>query len=83
MPGGKTLLPAAVASADEIKMVIGKPADLDRLQRILDHYPIKPDCQVCLQPLSGSRKATDLCLDAALRLGYRLSVQTHKAIGVR
>jgi 7-carboxy-7-deazaguanine synthase len=83
MPGNKRVLAAALAAADEIKMVIGKPADLDTLDALLAQATPKPGCQVCLQPASQSEKATRLCVETAMRRGWRVSLQLHKYLGVR
>jgi 7-carboxy-7-deazaguanine synthase len=83
MPGGRPLIPAVLAEADEIKMVIGKPADVEQLDRVLALLPHHLRLKVTsLQPLSGSRKATELCVETAKARGWRLSVQTHKVIGL-
>jgi 7-carboxy-7-deazaguanine synthase len=83
MPGGKGILSAAVRPADEIKFVIGKLADLAKLEKFLQDYPTKATCTVCVQPMSASEKATQLCIEAAQKKGYRLSLQTHKLISQR
>lgn len=84
MPGGKEVLDSAIARADEIKMPVGKPDDIERLVRVLARRPVdarKPS--VWLQPLSQSEKATELCVAQATIMGWRVSIQTHKYLGVR
>jgi len=76
MPGGREVRDDALRRADEIKLVVGKAADVDRALQLLNYGP------VWLQPLSQNQKATDLCVQACLEHGFRLSVQTHKYIGV-
>lgn len=90
MPGGRALVDATLARADEIKMPVGKPADIDRLRVVLDrsraaraHRNLTGAPHVWLQPLSQSEKATALCVEAATANGWRLSLQTHKYLGVR
>jgi 7-carboxy-7-deazaguanine synthase len=91
MPGGLKVLPAAVARANEIKMPVGKPADVEKLKAFLAEHPAVgvaytgpgPAPLIWLQPLSQSDKATALCLEAAAEHGWRLSLQTHKYLGVR
>lgn len=78
MPGGRTVLREVVELADEIKMVIGKPADLDKLDDLLDGATLKPTAQICLQPMSVSVAATKFCIETVQARGWRLSVQTHK-----
>jgi 7-carboxy-7-deazaguanine synthase len=79
MPGGFDVRTDALARADEIKMPVGKPRDLERLEALL------PSCRanvhVCVQPLSLSPAATRLCHDTALKRGYAMSVQVHRILG--
>lgn len=84
MPGGKHIVPNVVSAADEIKMVIGKQDDIQKLEELLSTCRV--DLQktiICLQPMSLSRRATDLCIQTAMRRGWRLSIQTHKLVGIR
>jgi 7-carboxy-7-deazaguanine synthase len=81
MPGGKPVLPEALAVADEIKMVIGRPRDIERLDRLLTVCQLKKEVQLCLQPVSQSPRATDLCVQMVQARGWRLSLQTHKYLG--
>lgn len=81
MPGGYEVKSQALARADELKMPVGKPADIEALQNLLANWPHPR--HVWLQPLSQSKKATQLCLAAARDNGWRVSIQTHKFIGVR
>jgi 7-carboxy-7-deazaguanine synthase len=82
MPGGKQIKPEAFFEAHEVKHVIGKPADIEALDNLLTR--IKPfvrnkDLQICLQPVSQSKKATQLCIETVQRRGnLRLSLQLHK-----
>ena len=83
MSGGKALLPEALAAADEIKHVVCTGADIEALDRLLLEMPLRDDVQICLQPVSGQGKATDLCTRTAIDRGWRLSLQTHKLVGIR
>lgn len=85
MPGGFRVLPEAVRRADEIKWPVGKPADVDALLAFLREHKSAAgyDQPVWLQPLSRSPKATALCVEAATRHGFRVSIQVHAFIGVR
>lgn len=83
MPGGKEVLPETWETADEIKFVVGKQSDIDVLDSWLDRVTLKPTAEICLQPISVSEKATKICLDTVQARGWRLSIQTHKLIGVR
>lgn len=84
MPGKRSVLPDVVAGASEIKMPIGRKSDIEKLRRFLDtiRFPAEPP-PIWLQPLSASPKATALCIEACLEFGWKLSIQTHKFIGVR
>lgn len=83
MPGGKTIKPEALAVADEIKHVIGRQRDIDDLDTLLAKMSLKVGVQICLQPVSASEKATELCLEVVQKRGWRLSLQTHKFIGIK
>jgi 7-carboxy-7-deazaguanine synthase len=83
MPGGKVVRLEALAGADEIKHVVGRPRDIDELDALLAGRPLKPNVQICLQPVSLSRKATELCIETVPARGWRLSVQIHKYLGAR
>ena len=90
MPGGKTVRPDALARANEIKMPVGKPDDIIKLTELLATMPRKAAqgdshafALVWLQPLSQSAKATALCVYEATKRDWRLSLQTHKYMGVR
>lgn len=78
MPGGRQVLREVIEVADEIKMVIGKETDLDRLDVLLAENPTKPGVQICLQPMSQNDRATKLCIETVQARGWRLSVQLHK-----
>jgi 7-carboxy-7-deazaguanine synthase len=82
MPGGKVVQAEAISVADEIKQVVGRQSDIDRLNGFLQTVTLKPGCQICLQPVSQSGKATKLCIDTIQANGWRLSVQMHKYLGL-
>lgn len=83
MPGGKDLLFDALQLADEIKMPVGKVADVERLGDLLMARRSQKRIAVWLQPLSQSPKATQLCIDAARENGWRVSFQVHKYLNLR
>jgi 7-carboxy-7-deazaguanine synthase len=84
MPGGLPVLPEVVHGADEIKFVVGKAADLDKLTELLNRCTLKPNAQVCLQPMSTNERATRLCIQTVMEKGnWRLSLQTHKFVNLR
>lgn len=81
MPGRLEVLPEAFGRADEIKMPVGKPGDIEKLLNALPPCGLR--ASIWLQPLSQSEKATQLCINEARQRGWRVSIQTHKFIGVR
>ncbi len=82
-PGGLPILSEVVRGADEVKMVIGRERDIERFEEFIREHALGDTSRISLQPMSASRKATELCVATALRLGCRVSIQTHKVIGVR
>ncbi len=82
MPGHKTLKSTAIYRADEIKMPIGRMEDLGKLKEFLSEYNIK-DKSIWLQPISCNKKATQICVNAALQNNWRVSVQIHKFLEIR
>jgi 7-carboxy-7-deazaguanine synthase len=83
MPGGYQVLMSAVHRANEIKMPVGKMADVDKLKNFLKEYNRVDLPMVYLQPLSQSEKATELCIEQARLNGWRLSAQLHKFLKIR
>jgi 7-carboxy-7-deazaguanine synthase len=89
MPGGRAIIAAALAPAHEIKFVIGKDTDVLKMGDFYHQYadiigsehPAVP-AEKCVQPISQSAKATELCVKLALEKGYRLSIQVHKYVGL-
>jgi len=81
MPGGYKVLASSVGLADEIKMVIGKMADVALLKDLLELRMDHP--QIWLQPVSQSPKSTAICIDVARHHGWRVSIQTHRFLGIR
>lgn len=83
MPGRKVIQPEALAVADEIKMAVGRQADIDRLNHLITTNTLKDGVQICLQPISQRPRATQLCIQTAQARGWRLSIQLHKYIDQR
>ena len=82
MPGGLSILPSVFPFADEIKYVVGKQSDLTSLDELLTDMQLKEGVTICLQPMSQSKRATKLCIQTAMKRGYRLSVQMHKYLSI-
>lgn len=85
MPGGRPVVHDVLRAADELKFVIGKESHVeDAVQLVKEAFGDLPigGPVISLQPLSASEKATKVCVDAALRLDWRLSLQQHKILGL-
>ena len=83
MAGGFDVIEQNYWRADEIKVPVGKQADVEK---IWTKIPVDIMCArkpIWLQPLSQSSKATDVCVASALQYDFKISIQTHKFIGVR
>lgn len=83
MPSGRIVLPDSLARADEIKFPVGKQSDVEKLNALLAGMAKPPKhSSIWLQPLSQGKAATDLCVQTCQEKGWRLSLQTHKFIGL-
>jgi 7-carboxy-7-deazaguanine synthase len=83
MPGGYGLKARAFEGASEVKFPVGKPDDIENLDRLIQRGIIQAGTTICLQPLSLSPRATRLCEETARHRGWRLSVQVHKLLNLR
>jgi len=83
MPGKKPVLRQVVERADEIKHPAAIEPHLRALQQLLAMGWHRGDIPIWLQPLSQSPTATRRCTEWCIKHGYRLSIQTHKFIGLR
>lgn len=83
MPGGYTVRSDALARADELKMPIGRMADVETLEQFLADRSVRPSLPIWLQPISMSPKATALCKVAAMAHNWRISLQLHAYAGWR
>jgi 7-carboxy-7-deazaguanine synthase len=79
MAGGRVVLRESLRRANEVKHPVGRMADVEKLDALLDGY--KPPV-VWLQPLSQSEKATDLCVQVCMQRNWRISIQLHKYVGL-
>jgi 7-carboxy-7-deazaguanine synthase len=83
MPGGRTVLPAVISMANELKFVVGKRSDLDKIEEYLEQWKVQKWQIVSVQPMSTNERATQLCIEAALSKGWHVSLQIHKYLGQR
>lgn len=81
-PGARPLHVEAIHTADEIKWIVGKAGDLIALEHFRHDMGIADYSTIALQPMSTNANATKICLDAAIELGCRVSIQVHKYIQV-
>lgn len=86
-PAGLPIQLDALRGANEVKFVIGRPADLILMGAAIATWQavgaLATECKVSVQPMSASEAATKLCVDYCLARGISLSIQTHKVMGVR
>ncbi len=87
MGGGLKVLPQALLKADEIKMPIANETDLKNLDELIESVQYQNASNVggriWLQPVSQGNEATDMCVKRAMTNNWRISIQTHKYMGVR
>ncbi|MFN5223522.1 MAG: 7-carboxy-7-deazaguanine synthase QueE [Bacteroidota bacterium] len=78
----KKPIPETIAIADELKVVVFHPSDLEWAASFLKD--VKPDCQLFLQPEFGkSNKMAPLIVDFVKNNPiWRISLQTHKTLDI-
>jgi len=81
MLGGLKILNSALIRANEIKMPINGLKDVKNLQKLVKKSNYGQ--MVWLQPVSQKPENTDLCVKSAMDNKWRISIQTHKYMGVR
>mgnify|MGYP005985284011 CR=1 FL=1 len=82
MPGKFPILPQVMARANEIKHAIAMQKHVDELQALLVKCPVTDDTLIYLQPISQQARATELAVATCIKHNWRLSLQTHKFIGI-
>jgi len=65
---------------DEIKVMVGKPSDIEAAQPLI---LANPNAHVFLQPISESPKATEICVREAMKNNWRMSVSIHRMLGLQ
>ena len=81
MLGGLEVLNSALLRANELKMPINGLNDVKNLQKLVKK--LNYGQLVWLQPVSQEPQNTELCVDTAKNNNWRVSIQTHKYMGVR
>jgi len=82
MPGGYQILPEAVQRADEIKHAVAMQKHIDALDALLSGLELMRQPSIYLQPISQQTRATELAIQTCIARNWRLSLQTHKFIGI-
>lgn len=82
MPGGRPVLSSAMQRANEIKHPVAMQKHIDELDEVLKLVQGKPMPNIYLQPISQQKRATDLAIKTCIARNWRLSLQTHKFIGI-
>ncbi|MGQ8364051.1 7-carboxy-7-deazaguanine synthase QueE [Glaciecola sp. 1036] len=82
MPGGKVVREDALYRANEIKHAIAMEKHIEELEELLKKRVHTSQPVIYLQPISMQKRATDLAVATCIKKNWRLSLQTHKFIGV-
>ena len=82
MPGNMQVIQNTLTNANEIKLPVGKMKDIERFDSAVENLPDFSLPPIFLQPLSLSRKATELCVTECMKRGWYLSPQTHKFVNI-
>lgn len=81
MKGGLPVLESALNRANEIKHPVAMQKHIDELDALL--AKLDNACpHICLQPISQQERATELAIKTCIARNWRLSLQTHKYIGI-
>lgn len=82
MPGGYPILSSALARANEIKHPIAMQKHIEDLDALLQQHNVADDTIIALQPISQRPRATELAIRTCIQRNWRLSLQTHKYLGI-
>lgn len=80
MKGGYPVLNSALQRANEIKHPIATENHIFELEALLQNLTMIP--LVYLQPISQKKRATELAIETCIKKNWRLSIQTHKYLGI-
>ncbi len=82
MRGGYDVLSGAMLRANEIKHPVAMQKHIDELDALLA-LGISQDCLIYLQPISQQERATELAVATCIARNWKLSLQTHKYLGIQ
>ncbi|MBC3766805.1 7-carboxy-7-deazaguanine synthase QueE [Neptunicella marina] len=82
MQGGYEVLQQPLRIAKEIKHPVAMQKHIDELDQLLARGHHQSGVLVYLQPISQQKRATQLAVDTCIARNWRLSLQTHKFIGI-
>lgn len=82
MKGGFMVRDDALNRANEIKHAIAMEKHIEELDELLARPTRKGNPVIYLQPISMQARATELAVATCIARNWRLSLQTHKFIGV-
>lgn len=82
MKGGYEVLQSAMLRANEIKHPVAMQKHVDDLDELLKQVEGNTQPLIYLQPISQQKRATDLAVKTCIARNWRLSLQTHKFIGI-
>jgi 7-carboxy-7-deazaguanine synthase len=82
MPGGRTVLASAMLRANEIKHPVAMQKHIEELDQVLTLLGTQAPPVIYLQPISLQKRATELAISTCIARNWRLSLQTHKFIGI-
>ncbi len=82
MKGGMPVLTSALKRANEIKHPVAMQKHVEELDELLARLDGDLPEHICLQPISQQQRATDLAIATCIARNWRLSLQTHKYIGI-
>lgn len=89
-PGGREVIPDAFLQASEVKLPVAIQRDVDDYDAYAmtlpyDHTPQVRGIPVWLQPVwqNAAKSSVALCTKVAKERNWRVSLQTHKYVGIR
>ncbi|MFC4699780.1 7-carboxy-7-deazaguanine synthase QueE [Glaciecola siphonariae] len=82
MKGGYAVRDDALVRANEIKHAIAMDKHIEELDELLARQVLTSKPVIYLQPISMQKRATELAVATCIKRNWRLSLQTHKFIGV-